>query len=162
MTRQSNNSQRRRHDRLPNWNPKNSGMLISQPVDSCLTNHSELCMSRLRNNQSRRISIYRLQRRPSFGFESSVSSTSMTSGDPVIVTSYASASILVGWMVGTHCLFMERCSQDHISRINNVLLYKWFCIHLPLFKYKHRINYWLHFYTALLYNWHLVHFQHSI
>jgi len=32
-------------------------------------------MSRLLNNQPRRISIYRLQRRPSFGFESSVSST---------------------------------------------------------------------------------------
>ena len=74
------------HDRLPNWNPKNGGMLISQPVTSCLTNHSELCMSRPRNNQSRRISIYILQRRPSFGFESSVSSTSMTSGDPVDVS----------------------------------------------------------------------------
>jgi len=59
--------------------PKNGGMLISQPVTSCLTNHSELCMSRLLNNQSRRISIYRLQRRPSLGFESSVSSTLMTS-----------------------------------------------------------------------------------
>ena len=43
-------------------------------------------MSRPRNNQSRRISIYRLQRRPPFGFESSVSSTSMTSGDPVVTT----------------------------------------------------------------------------
>ena len=64
---------------------KNGGMLISQPVNSCLTNHSELCMSCPRNNQSHRISIYRLQRRPSFGFESSVSSTSMTSGDPVIL-----------------------------------------------------------------------------
>ena len=53
-------------------------MLISQPVTSCLINHSELCMSRLLNNQSRRISIYRLQRRPSLGFESSVSSTLMT------------------------------------------------------------------------------------
>jgi len=52
-------------------------MLISQPVTSCLTNHSELCMSRLRNNQSSRISIYRRQRRPSFGFESSVSSTTL-------------------------------------------------------------------------------------
>jgi len=40
-------------------------------------------MSRPRNNQLRRISIYALHRRPSFGFESSVSSTSMTSGDPV-------------------------------------------------------------------------------
>jgi len=42
-------------------------------------------MSRLLNNQPRRISIYSLQRRPSFGFESSVSSTPMTSGDPVTV-----------------------------------------------------------------------------
>jgi len=42
-------------------------------------------MSRLLNNQPRRISIYRLQRRPSFGFESSVSSTPMTSGDPVSI-----------------------------------------------------------------------------
>ena len=58
-------------------------MLISQPISRCLTNHRELCMSRLLNNQRRRISIYRLQRRPSFGFESSVSSTPMTSGDPV-------------------------------------------------------------------------------
>jgi len=79
MTGQSNNSQGRGHDRLPKWNPKNGGMLISQPVTSCLTNHSELCMPRRRNNQSRRISIYRLQRRPCFGFQSSVSSTLMTS-----------------------------------------------------------------------------------
>jgi len=68
------------------WSPssaelksKNSEMLISRPVTSCLTNHSELCMSRLLNNQSRRISIYRLHRRPSFGLESSVSSTSLRS-----------------------------------------------------------------------------------
>ena len=87
MTGQSNNSQGRGHDRLPNWNPKNGGMLISQLMNSCLANHSELCMSRPRNNQSRRISVYTLQRRPSFGFESSVSSTSMTSGDPVSATS---------------------------------------------------------------------------
>jgi len=40
-------------------------------------------MSRLLKNQSRRISIYRLQRRPSFGFESSVSSTVLKSDDPV-------------------------------------------------------------------------------
>jgi len=61
-------------------------MLISQPISRCLTNHSELCMlSRLLNNRPRRISIYRLQRRPSFGFESSVSSTPMTSGEPVRV-----------------------------------------------------------------------------
>jgi len=86
MTGQSNSSQGRGHDRLPNWNPKNGGMLISQPVTSCLTNHSELCMSRLINNQSRRISIYRLQRWPSLGFESSVSSTLMTSDDPVSST----------------------------------------------------------------------------
>jgi len=61
-------------------------MLISQPVTSCLTSHGELCMSRLPNDQSRRISIYRLQWRPSFGFEFSVSSTLMTSGDPVVMT----------------------------------------------------------------------------
>jgi len=52
-------------------------------------------MSRLLNNQPRRISIYRLQRRPSFGFESSVSSTPMTSGDPV-VTRDASTPITWG------------------------------------------------------------------
>ena len=86
ITCQSNTSKGRGHDRLPNWNPKNGGMLIRQPISSCLTNHRELCMSRLLNNQPRRISIYRLQRRPSFSFESSVSSVSstpMTSGDPV-------------------------------------------------------------------------------
>jgi len=53
-------------------------MLISQPVTSNSTNHRELCMSRLLNNQSRRISIYRLQQCSSFGFESSVSSTLLT------------------------------------------------------------------------------------
>ena len=42
-------------------------------------------MSRLLNNEPRRISNYRLQRRPSFGFESSVSSTPMWSGDPVYI-----------------------------------------------------------------------------
>jgi len=84
MTSQSNSSQGCGHDCLPNWNPKNGGMLISQPISSCLTNHNELCMSRLLNNQQRRISIYRLQRRPSFGFESSVSSIMMTSSDPVL------------------------------------------------------------------------------
>jgi len=42
-------------------------------------------MSRLLNNQSRPISIYRLQQQPSLGFESSVSSTMMTSDDPVLV-----------------------------------------------------------------------------
>ena len=56
-------------------------MLISLPVTSCLTNHRELCMSRLLSNQSRRIS----QRRPFFGFESSVSSTLLTDDDPVVV-----------------------------------------------------------------------------
>jgi len=55
MTCRSNTSQGRGHDRLPTWNPKNGGRLISQPVTSCLTNHSQLCMSRLLNNQSRRI-----------------------------------------------------------------------------------------------------------
>ena len=58
MTGQSNKSQGRGHDRLPKWNPKNGGMLISQPISSCLTNHSELCTSRLLNNQPRRISIF--------------------------------------------------------------------------------------------------------
>jgi len=86
MTSQSNSSRGRDHDRMPNWNPKNGGMLISQPISSCLTNHNELCMSRLLNNQPRRISIYRLQRRPSFGFESSASSTPMTSGETLWVT----------------------------------------------------------------------------
>jgi len=52
-------------------------MLLSQPVTSWLTNHSELCMSCLLNNQSRQIS--RLQRQRSFGFESSVSSTLLRS-----------------------------------------------------------------------------------
>jgi len=33
-------------------------MLISQLINSCLANHSELCMSRLLNNQPRRISIF--------------------------------------------------------------------------------------------------------
>jgi len=61
-------------------------MLISQPISSCLTNHSELCVPRPLNNQPRRISIHRLQRQPSFGFESSVSSTPVTSGDPVVIT----------------------------------------------------------------------------
>jgi len=59
ITCQSNTSKGCGHDRLPNWNPQNGGMLISQPVTRCLTNHSELCMSRLLNDQSRRISIYR-------------------------------------------------------------------------------------------------------
>jgi len=82
ITCQSNTSKGRGHDRLPNWNPKNGGMLISQPVTSCVTNHRELCMSRLLSNQSRRIS----QRRPFFGFESSVSSSSPTNADPVVCT----------------------------------------------------------------------------
>jgi len=85
MTCQSNSSQGPDHDRLPSWNPKNGGMLISQRVTICLTNHSELCMSRLLNNQSRWIFIYRLRWLPSFGFESSVSSTLLTSDDPMVV-----------------------------------------------------------------------------
>jgi len=36
-------------------------MLISQQLTSCLANHSELCKSRQLNNQSRRISTYRLR-----------------------------------------------------------------------------------------------------
>jgi len=79
MTWQLNSSQGRGHDCLPSWNPKNGGILVSQPVTSCLTNHSEFCMSRLLNMQWRWISMYRLKRRPSFGFESSVSSTLLRS-----------------------------------------------------------------------------------
>jgi len=94
ITCQSNTSKGRGHDRMPNWNPKNGGMLISQPISRCLTNHSELCMSCLLNNQPCRISIYRLQRRPSFGFESSVSSTPMTSGDPVATTTPSQPHLL--------------------------------------------------------------------
>jgi len=56
-------------NQIPAKGVKNGGMLISQPISRRLTNHSELCMSRLLNNQPRRISIYRLQRRLSFGFE---------------------------------------------------------------------------------------------
>jgi len=48
MIGQSNNRQGRGHDRLPNWNPKNGEMLISQPVTGCLTNHSELCICHAR------------------------------------------------------------------------------------------------------------------
>ena len=98
ITCQSSNSKGRGHDRLPNWNSKNGGMLISQPISRCLTNHSELCMSRLLNNQPRRICICRLQRPPSFGFESSVSSTPMTSGDPVFIPAKHCISKHV-WMI---------------------------------------------------------------
>jgi len=93
MTCQSNSSEARGHNRRPSWSLKNGGMLISQPVTSCLTNHSELCMSRLLNNQSGRISIYRLQRRPSFGFESSVSSTLLASDDPVSIFTQPSLAV---------------------------------------------------------------------
>jgi len=79
LTCQSNSSQRRRHNHLPNWNPKNGEMLISQQVTNCLTNHSQLCMSRLLDNQSHKISIYRLQRQPSFTGKFSVSSALLTS-----------------------------------------------------------------------------------
>jgi len=41
-------------------------------------------MSRLLNDRSHRISIYILQWRPSFGFESSMSSTLLTSDDRVV------------------------------------------------------------------------------
>jgi len=36
-------------------------MLVSRQVTNCLTNHSELCKSCQLNNQSRRISVYRLR-----------------------------------------------------------------------------------------------------
>jgi len=54
-------------------------MLISQPVSSSLTNHSACSIT---NHVG---FLFIDQRRPSFGFESSVSSTPMTSGDPVII-----------------------------------------------------------------------------
>ena len=115
MTGQLNNSRGRGHDRLPNWNPKNGGMLISQPISRCLTNLSELCMSRLLNNQPRRISIYRLQRRPSFGFESLVSSTSMTSGDPVV-------RLCTFWRnSGKECQLSKTDSGGTISQLDAVL-----------------------------------------
>ena len=105
---------------------KNGGMLISQPVTSCLTNHSELCMSRLLNNQSRRISIYRLQRRPSFGFESSVSSTSLTSGDRVITVHWGFCRVLVRtiyrqwyWRPSmTVLLFLKWCFHGRNSHVD--------------------------------------------
>jgi len=53
-------------------------------------------MPRLLNNQPRRISIYTLQRRPSFGFESSVSSTPMISGDPVVLTTGNKSPAIAG------------------------------------------------------------------
>jgi len=118
MTSQSNSGQGRGHDRLLNWNPKNGGMLISQPISSCLTNHSELCMSHLLNNQPHRISIYRLQWRPSFGFESSVSSTPMTSGDPVLLPNYfdhlLSSSLLL--LFSCHNSFICMPSRSNESR----------------------------------------------
>jgi len=89
-------------------------MLISQSISRCLTNHSELCMSRLLNNQPRRISIYRRQWRPSFGFESSVSSTPMTSGDPVLCATFT----VVGAVFNTWAVALTITS---------------FLIHFPLF-----------------------------
>ena len=91
-------------------------MLISQPVTRCLTNHSELCMSRLLNNQSRRISVYRLQWRPSFGFEISVSSPLMTSGDPVRQTIlslriFSSRMEQVKISYHVYCADAEQCKQ---------------------------------------------------
>ena len=88
--------------------------VISQPVTSCLTNHSELCMSRLLNNQSSRISIYRLQWRPSFGFESSVSSTLMTSDDPV------TAMMFVGGYDGVTSLGIPIQRQSLIGCVRRV------------------------------------------
>jgi len=115
MTGQSNSSQGRGHDHLPNWNPKNGGMLISQPVTSCLTNHSELCMSHLLNNQSRRISIYRLQRQPSLGFESSVSSVLMTSDDPV------DATLLLGGISSSQRLYAVVLKMPSCYFLNSLL-----------------------------------------
>ena len=115
MTGQSNSSQGRGHDRLPNWNPKHGGMLISQPVTVCSTNHSELCMSCLLNNQPRRISAYRLQRRPSLGFESSVSSTLMTSDNPVV---WVNALVLTAELTikqGHHPSTASSDRQCHVS-----------------------------------------------
>ena len=80
---QSNSSKGRGHDHLPKLQTKNGKMLISQPVTSCLTNHSELRVSRLLNNQSRLISVYRLQWRPPFVGKFSVSSALLTSAGPV-------------------------------------------------------------------------------
>jgi len=57
----TNSTKERGHDCLPKLNPQDGEMLISQQVTSCLTNHSKLCKSRQLNNQSSRISIYRLQ-----------------------------------------------------------------------------------------------------
>jgi len=85
MTCQSNNSQGCGHDHLPKLPRKNGKMLISQLVTSCLTNHSELCVSCLLNDQSRRSSIYRLQLRPSFVGKFSVSSALLASAGPVVV-----------------------------------------------------------------------------
>jgi len=83
-------------------------MLISQPTSSCLTNHSKLRISRLLNNQSRGISIYRLQRRPSFGFESSVSSTPMTSGDPVLLDVIVISTLYVALAMSSDQRFRGR------------------------------------------------------
>jgi len=63
-------------------------------------------MSRMLNNQSRRISIYRLQRRPSLGFESSVSSTLMTSDDPVVQQLDIRANAMCYVLVATTSLYV--------------------------------------------------------
>jgi len=80
-------------------------MLISQLISICLANHNELCMSRLLNNQPRRISIYRNQRRPSFGFESLVSSTLLTSGDPENILYFICGSNL--WQQVRHFFLLK-------------------------------------------------------
>ena len=90
-------------------------MLISQPISRCLTNHSELCMSCLLNNQPRCISIYRLQRRPYFGFESSVSSTPMTNGDPVLV-----ALTVEGSSDDYRSMTIEKVSEEERSEVEVV------------------------------------------
>jgi len=91
-------------------------MLISQPISRCLTNHSELCMSRLLSNQSRRIFIYGLQRRPSFGFESSVSSTLMTSGDPVDLTMFLLRVREVCEVLRSACRYVCLSARSHIFK----------------------------------------------
>jgi len=79
LVNQIKQQRRSGHDRLPKLPTKDGETLISQPVTSYLTNQSELCMSRLLNNQSRWISIYGLQWRPSFVGKFSVSSALLTS-----------------------------------------------------------------------------------
>jgi len=80
--------------------------------------NSELCMSRLLNNQPRRISIYRLQRRLCFGFKSSVSSTPMTSGDPVVTAEplvWLVKQLLIGWLINISPFFRISIRQTIVT-----------------------------------------------